>query len=391
MDIKAIQGYLQKHEIDGWLMVDFHARNTVMMDMLGMSGMLTRRAFYFIPAEGEPTALVHNIEADKFKGLEGKFIKFSAYKVLEEELAKLLTGYNKIAMEYSPNGRLPYIGLVDAGTIELIRSFDCEIISSADMVANFLARLSTEQIAMHRMAAHNTVEIKDKAHQFIAAALKEEKKITEYDVQQFIADQFAQLKMLTDHDPNCSVNANAGNPHYEPTPDNSATINRGDLILIDLWGRHDDRNGVFADITWMAFAGTKAEIPKRYVDLFNIIKEARDTAVEFLRSKIDSQPVYGADVDDACRAVIEKAGYGEHFTSRTGHSITSDIHGTGPNIDNMETEDSRKLQQGHLFSIEPGVYFDDCGLRTEINVLIGHNGVEISTLPLQEEIVALFE
>lgn len=391
MDLKAIQTYLAEHQLDGWLMVDFQGRNDIAMEMLHIHAFLTRRFCYFVPAKGEPVALVHNIEFDKFEAVEGEKIRFSGYQELEQNLARLLSDKKRIAMEYSANGRLPYIGLVDAGTIEMVRSIGCEIVASADLVANFQARLNPKQIEAHHIVAKNIIEIKEHAHDFIRQSLRHGKEINEFDVVQDILYQLSNHDMVSDHNPNCSVNANAGNPHYEPTFERKTMIKKGDLILMDLWGRHKHDDGVFADITWMAFAGTKDEIPKKYVEMFDVLIKARDRAVAFLKENIGRKTVYGADVDDACRKVIVDAGYGQYFTHRTGHSITGNIHGPGPNIDNLETEDKRKLQSGHLFSIEPGLYQSEFGMRTEINVLINEDGPEVTTLPLQTEIVALLD
>lgn len=391
MNIEEIQAYLQEHELDGWLMADFHGFNSIAVAMLKPSGMVTRKTFYFIPSQGEPTALLHAIEKAKYSHLPGKHIIFSSYKLFESELQKVLEGSKKIAMEYSPMGRLPYIGIVDAGTIELVRSFDKEIVSSANLVANFQARLSPEQIATHRIAAKNIIEIKEKAFEYIAESLKSGNAITEFDVVSFIQEKFTEYDMESEDGPNCSVDSNAGNPHYEPTKENSSLIKKGQIILIDLWAKLKHPDGVYADITWMAYAGTRDEIPQKYVEIFAVLSKARDTAIEYIRKHIDSQPVYGAQVDDAVRDVIVKAGYGKYFTHRTGHSITNHVHGTGPNIDNLETEDTRKLQQGHLFSIEPGIYMEDCGFRTEIDAYIGRDGVEVHTVPYQTELLALLD
>ncbi|MEW6051883.1 MAG: M24 family metallopeptidase [Candidatus Zixiibacteriota bacterium] len=389
MDIQKIQAYLAEHELDGWLMADFHARNTIAVAILGLSGIVTRRSFYFIPAAGEPTALVHAIEKAKFTAVQGRLITFSSYSLLEQELKELLSHSKRVAMEYSPMGRLPYIGLVDAGTIELVRDFGIEVVSSADLVASFQACLSVEQMAAHRIAARNCIEIKDKAFAYVTAALKDGRSITEFDVCRFIKEQFEAYDMTTESGPNCSVDANAGDPHYEPDEHRSAVIKKGQLVLLDLWAKMKVPHGVFGDITWMAFAGTTEQIPARYTQMFGVLVSARDKAVSFLRENIEKRPVHGYEVDDACRAVVRSAGFGEFFTHRTGHSITSSEHGTGPNIDNLETEDRRRLQKGHLFSIEPGIYQKDCGFRTEINVLIGHDGVEVTTLPLQMQITPL--
>ena len=390
MNIQKIQEYLAEKKLDGWLMADFHARNDIAIEMMQLTGMLTRRSFYFIPAIGEPVGLVNAIEKSKFENVPGKIMPYLGYRHLEKELETLLKGYGRIAMEYSPKGRLPYIGLVDYGTIDLVQSFDVEIISSADLVANFLARLSPEQMAAHRIAANNVLEIKSAAFSFIKERLIAGEKITEYDVAQYVLAQFRKYDMDTHDSPICGINGNAGDPHYEPTAEHSAQIKKGDLILLDLWAKIGHPDGVYADITWMAFAGTSEEIPPQYRSLFGIIIKARDRAVEYLRQHIDNRPVYGAEVDDACRKVIADAGYGEKFLSRTGHSIASEIHGPGPNIDNLETEDTRQLQPGHLFSIEPGIYMEEVGLRSEIDVLIGHDGIEVTTLPVQTKITALF-
>lgn len=389
MNLSEVQQYLSDHNLDGWLMADFHARNEIAIRFMGIDGMLTRRAFFFIPAKGEPTALVNPVEAAQFRSLPGEMIRYMGYAGLESELKKLLSGHKKIAMEYSAKGRLPYVGLVEAGTIELVRESGVEIVSSADMVATFQARLSPQQIESHHRAAGIVVATKDKAFARIANAITAGQTITEYDVSQFIGDQFESQGMIIGHPANCSVDKNAGDGHYEPTEDSCATIKKGSLVLIDLWARFPDENGIYADITWMAFAGTKDEIPAEYVEKFKVLTKARDAAVAFINDNLSTGQVRGCDADDACRAVIEKAGYGELFTHRTGHSIGPDVHGVGPNIDNLETEDNRVLQPGHLFSIEPGLYDDTSGLRTEINCLITDKGAEVTTLPLQSEIIAL--
>jgi Xaa-Pro dipeptidase len=298
----------------------------------------------------------------------------------------VLDGKRRIAMEYSPNGRLPYIGLVDAGTVELVRSFGVEVVSSADLVASFQARLSPEQMASHRIAARNLVEIKDKAFEFIAESLKGGGAISEFDVCEFVRARFREYDMTADVGPICAVDAHAGDPHYEPTAEKSAGLSHGQLVLLDLWAKIEGENSVYGDITWMAFAGSSDEIPQKYADIFDVIVRARDAAVKFVRDNLGSRPVHGYEVDDVCRREVEHAGYGKHFTHRTGHSITTSEHGAGPNIDNLETEDRRKLQQGHLFSIEPGIYMEQCGFRTEIDVLVNHEGAEVTTLPLQTEI-----
>ncbi len=389
MDIGQIQGYLKEHQLDGWLMADFHARNSVAVEMLGLTGVLTRRSFYFIPVEGTPVGLVPEIEKAKFQHLPGTLIPFSGYRAMEKELTLILKGHKSVTMEYSHLGRLPYIGLLDAGTVELVHSMGVEVVSSADLVAAFQARLTGEQIATHRDAVLKLMEAKDDAFAFIAQSLKDSAPVTEYDVSQRIFERFGKHGMICDFPPICAVDGNAGNPHYEPTAERSTRIVKGHLILIDLWARHDSETGIYGDITWMAYAGRKDEIPERYVSMFDVIVRARDKAVSFLEENLPIRPVYGSEVDDACRQVVIDAGFGEFFTHRTGHSITTAAHGSGPNIDNLETEDRRMLQPGHLFSLEPGIYKSDCGFRTEIDCLITSDGCEVTAKPLQTEITAL--
>lgn len=390
MDLHAIQSYLVEHELDGWLLADFHGRNDIAVKLLNLSGIITRRSFYFIPKQGQPTGLVNIIEQTKFQNVPGKIIPYAGYHMLESELKKTLSGCGRVAMEYSPSGRLPYIGLVDAGTIEMIRTMVTEVVSSADLVANFQARLTVEQIAQHRIAARNLKEIKDKMLAFVRAALSEGRPITEYDVCRYGMEQMSSLDMCSHDSFICGVDGNAGNPHYEPKEGKSAPVGRNQLLLLDLWAKLTQPDAPYADITWMAFTGPNEGIPEKYQKMFGVLVEARDKTVTFLRENIEKRPVYGYEVDDVCRNVVKAAGYGDYFTHRTGHSITTEGHGAGPNIDNLETEDRRRLQKGHLFSIEPGIYMSDCGFRTEIDCLITPEGCEVTTLPLQTEITPLF-
>ena len=386
--IHLIQGELARLGLDGWLIYDFHGTNDIAVSFLGLKGIVTRRSFYFIPASGSPVALVHNIEKKPFADLPGEKFFYSSYRILEEELRTRLGGVKRLAMEYSPMGRLPYIGKVDAGTIELVRSFGVEIASSADLVAKFSACLDAEQIASHREAAAKVNEIKDRAFAFIKERLVAKAKVTEFDVVQFIMNAFKEAGMVTDHAPICAVRENSGNGHYEPTAEQSAEIQMGDLILIDLWAKFDRPRSVFADITWMAFAGT--ELPEKYNRDFTLITMARDAAVDFLKKTWGKKTIYGYQVDDVCRGVIMADGLEVFFRHRTGHSIDEAVHGSGPNIDNLETEDRRQLITGHLFSVEPGLYYDEFGMRTEIDVLITDKGPEVTTQPVQKDILLLF-
>jgi len=387
--LRKIQGELARNGLDGWLFYDFHGTNDIAVRFLNLTGIITRRSFYLIPASGTPTAFVHAIEKKPFDHLPGNKIYYSSYRILEEELRRALTGKRRLAMEYSPGGRLPYIGKVDAGTLELIRSSGVEVVSSANLVAKFDACLSAEQIETHREAITHLFEIKDAAFNLIRRQIETGKKVTEYDIVNFIMQCFDRAGMVTDVPPICAVGPNGGNPHYVPTETGSLKIERDNLVLIDLWAKPRKPHSVFGDITWMCYTGS--DIPQKYAEHFALVCMARDAAVEFIRKKWKEQKIYGYQVDDVCRNVIGHADLGNYFTHRTGHSIAEDPHGPGPNIDNLETEDRRQLMPGHLFSIEPGLYFEDHGVRTEIDVLINEDGPEITKTPIQEEIIRLFD
>jgi len=387
--LRQIQGELARNGLDGWLIYDFHATNDIAVRFLGLSGIITRRSFYLIPASGTPTAFVHTIEKRPFEDLPGHKIHYSSYRILEEELRRALHGKTRLAMEYSPGGRLPYIGKVDAGTLELIRSFGVEVVSSANLVAKFDACLSAVQIESHRKAVGNLHDIKDAAFNLIKRRIETGKKITEYDVVQFILDCFDKAGMVADAPPICAVGPNGGNPHYVPTPDGASEIAREDLVLIDLWAKLDQPRAIYGDITWMCYAGSS--IPDKYAGNFALVCMARDAAVKFMIDNWSKQKIFGYQVDDVCRNVIALADMGNYFIHRTGHSIAEQPHGPGPNIDNLETEDRRQLMPGHLFSIEPGLYFDDHGVRSEIDVLITENGPNITHPSMQKEIIRLFD
>jgi len=387
MKLEKIQKYLTDEKIDGWLMADFHARNSIAVNFLNLSSHLTRRSFYFIPSEGEPITLVHNIEKDRFEHLPGKKIIFSSYRKLESNLNDILASVKRVAMEYSPSGRLPYIGLVDAGTIELVKSTGVEIISSADIVSFFQARMTPEQIASHKKAAELVNMIKDEAFNFIRRALREKQYITEWMTVQYILERFKENGLICDFPPCCAIDANISNPHYQPTEEKSSKINEGSLILIDLWAKTKGRHSIYADITWMAYAGVT--VPEKYNKIFLIVSKALGTAVDFMKKEFTERPIFGYEVDDACRNIINNAGYGDYFFHRTGHSILEEVHGPGPNIDNIETEDRRRLLPGHLFSLEPGIYFSDYGVRSEVDCMLTDSGPVVTTQPVQKEIIPL--
>jgi Xaa-Pro aminopeptidase len=378
MDYPAIQDALRQAGLDGWLFCDFHNRDPISYRVLGLDyGKFTsRRWYYFIPAEGEPTALVHRVEPTKLDPLPGHKIYYLAWTELHRLLKETLgaTG-RKIAMQYSPGNAVPAVSTVDAGTVELLRGFGYDIVSSADLVQRFEAKIDETGYASHLEASELIYQIKDEAFAEIEKSLKSKRTITEYDIQRFILRRFDETGLdCCGELPIVGVNDHPANPHFEPTAQNAYPIKKGDTILIDLWAKLKKPGAIFADITWCGFAGKNP--PERYVELFRVAASARDEGVRFIRSRFnEKRGCYGWEVDQAVRDVVIQAGWGDLFIHRTGHSIGEAVHGNGVNLDNLETRDERKLVSGVCFSIEPGIYLDgEMAVRTEINVFIADNG-----------------
>ena len=382
----------QKHCADAWLLYDFRGINPIAQSVTNLSGKnITRRWFCLIPNDGEKQWLVHKIETANFADVQGTVAFYAGREELNKEMRTLLTGLKTVAMEYSPNAEIPYISRVDAGTLEWIRSFGVEVQTSAERVQEMEARLSEAQATGHQASAHLVLQAKDHAFAWIGSQLRDGKTITEYDVQQEILGQFDKMDLVTDHPPIVAANAKSSDPHYAPTAIDTQAIKTGDFILIDLWAKQKDPDAVFADTTWVAYAGKT--VPTRYVEIFDIVKEARDRAVRFIREKwAGNEPIYGYEVDDCVRGYITEKGYGEFFIHRTGHNIGTVIHGNGVNLDNLETRDARALISGVCFSIEPGIYLSDFGVRTEIDVFLagpGRDGVKVTTAPVQNQVLPL--
>ena len=378
--------------LDAWLLYDFRGINPIAQNVTNLSGKnITRRWFCLIPAHGEPQWLVHKIETSNFVGVPGQTTLYAGWQELNEAMQGLLAGVKTVAMEYSPNAEIPYISRVDAGTLEWIRSFGVEIQTSADLAQRMEARLSDAQAAGHQASAHLVLQAKDYAFAWIGAQLNDGKTITEYDVQQEILGQFDAMDLVTDHPPIVAANAKSSDPHYAPTAADTQAIKIGDFILIDLWAKQKESDAVFADTTWVAYAGKT--VPSQYVEIFEIVKEARDRAVRFIRERWErDEPIHGYQVDDCVRGYITEKGYGEFFIHRTGHNIGTVIHGNGVNLDNLETRDRRTLIPGVCFSIEPGIYLSDFGVRTEIDVFLagrGKDGVKVTTAPVQNQVLPL--
>ena len=358
--------------IDAWLLYDFRFSNELALNMLGITkkSHLTRRFYYLIPKKGEPKKIANAIETFHFNGLPGKLLPYASYDSLIQNLKFSLNGIKTVAMEYSPLNAIPYISRVDAGTIEQIRSLGVEILSSANLISMYNALWTKEQFLENKPVANALTDIVYKAFNFIKKKISNSKSITEYDVQQFIMGEFKHRKLFTDDPPIVGVNENSANPHYTPSKELHKKITKSDFVLIDLWAKQNKEDAVWADITWVGFVGTS--VPEKYTKIFNIVAEARDTAFNLVDSRFKAgKEVRGFEVDAASRKVIEDAGYGKYFIHRTGHSITTDLHGSGAHIDNFETKDERLLLPSTSFSLEPGIYLPGkFGARTEIDVFI---------------------
>jgi Xaa-Pro dipeptidase len=385
--VARIQEELKAQNLDGWLLYNFRGSNPIASDLLGL-GVMSRRYAVLVRAEGEPVALTHRIEQQPWEGWIGERRVYLAWQELEAELAAMLGGLRTIAMETSPGGAVPYVDTVPAGVLEMVRATGVEVRSSAQLVSAFYARWTPELEATHRRAAIAVQETAAAAFRRIADAVRRGETPTEWEIRGWIQHTLAERGLRAGVDCIVAVNANAANPHYAPTRDHSAPIREGDLVLIDLWGKEGD-DAIFADQTWMGYVG--AVIPERIAAIWRVLHAAREAAVTLLRERhAAGQPVSGGDADDAARAVIRDDGYGEFFIHRTGHSIDRQIHGSGPNLDNLETRDDRLLIPGVGFSVEPGIYIPgDVGFRTEINVFMGPGGPDVTTPQPQDEIFAL--
>jgi Xaa-Pro aminopeptidase len=386
--IEAVRAELRALGMDGWLLYNFQGRNEVAGRMLGLPAM-TRRWFVLLPAEGTPIALTHRIEQQPWSTWQGENRPYSSWTELQAALAALLGGGKRVAMEYAEDDRVPYVDRVPAGVIELVRNAGAEVVSSGDLVSAFYSRWSAEGEASHRRAAQAVYEVAHDAFRRVVETLKGGGTLTEWDVRGWIQQDFARRGITVGADAIVAVNANAANPHYGPTAEHHAPVQAGDLLLIDLFGKENDE-AVYADQTWMGYLGE--EVPERLASIFQVLVWARDGAVEFVRGRVASgQPVRGYEVDDVARGIIEKGGFGQYIIHRTGHSIDRDLHGSGPNIDNLETQDTRTLIRGIGFSIEPGIYISgDVGFRTELDMYIGAGGAEVTTPRLQSALYPLF-
>ena len=391
MDISAIQQVLRAERIDGWLLTDFRNRDYLAYRLLGLNfeKMSSRRWYYYIPARGEPRKIVSAVERQKLDSLPGKSYLYLSWKEQHATIRKALGVRKKIAMQYSPKNNVPYVSLVDAGMIELLRSLGYRIVSSADLIQRFVSVISEEGYRTHRDAAAIMDRIMEEAFAMIRRGVAEATGVTELDVQAFIMRRFVEEDLETYDPPMVGINDHPADPHFDLTPENSRRFQKGDTVLIDMWAKKKVPGAIYYDITWVGYVGE--EPPARYVEIFTAVRDARDAAVKFVTDRFSRNlPCYGWQVDDVCRNVVRKRGYGKAFIHRTGHSITEETHGNGVNIDNLETRDERALLPGCCFSIEPGIYLaGKMAARTEINMFIRHDGTPEITGRVQSDLVLL--
>jgi Xaa-Pro aminopeptidase len=392
-DLSAVQKAVAQLGLDGWLLYDFRGLNVLARRVLGLNPehILSRRWFYFIPARGEPRKLVHRIESGALDAYPGdKKDIYLRWQDLEAGVGRLVQGAKRVAMEYVPRNANPYVSRVDAGTVELVRSFGVAVVPSGDLVQLFEACWDDEQEAMHFEAAKHTASAFEVAFRFLADRVKSAGSVHETEVQQRILDHFAQHRLVTDHPPIVGVGPHSADPHFAPAPGPSGVIREGDFVLIDLWAKLDRPRSVFSDLTWTCFVGK--EVPARHQEVFKIVAAGRDAAIAKVRDAYAAgKSLQGWEVDRAARDVIEKAGYGEKFCHRTGHSIGQETHGNGANMDDLETHEERRVLPRTCFSVEPGIYLEgDFGVRSEVNVYVDGKGqVHVTGPSPQTEVVPL--
>lgn len=389
MTLQKVQDAIRARELDGWLFFDHHRRDPIGYRILGLSDDLqpTRRWYCLIPADGAPRKLVHRIESHTLDAVPGETHVYSSWEEQRLKLGAILNGCSRVAMQYSPGCAIPYISLVDAGTLEIVRTHVNEVVSSADLVQDFEARWTDEQLQTHFEAGKRVDAIRREAFDLIGERLRSREAVSDYEVQQFILSRFAQNGLTTSHGPIVATNENASDPHYEPTAKKARQIKPGDLVLIDLWAKLSQPNAVFYDVTWTGFCGET--VPSAMQNVFETVRDARKRASQFVIDKVGAgEQIAGFQVDDVARSFIEERGYGEYFFHRTGHSIGTDVHGTGANMDNLESHDERPIIPQTCFSIEPGIYLPEFGIRSEVNVYVDFGSAGV-TGEQQEQLIRI--
>lgn len=386
--LHEIQADLRAARLDGWLFYDFRGRDPIAHRILDLpNAMRTRRWFYFVPAKGTPKKLVHKIETESLVTLPGETLYYSGQDELRKNVKKILGRAKNLAMQYSPKNGIPYVAMVDAGTVELVKSCGVKVLTSADLVQKYEACWSPQQLQSHLEAGKSIDRIVREAFALAAKGVRDGKPLTEVALQQWILAEFEKDDITTDEGPDVAVNAHASDPHYAPSNERPTEIREGDLLLLDVWGKLRFSGSVYYDVAWVGYLGAK--VPEKFDKVFKVIVRARDNAVAFIQSSIAAgKPPQGWQVDRAARDVIEKAGYGKYFIHRTGHNIGQTVHGNGVNMDGFETHDSRHLIPGTCNSVEPGIYLPEFGMRSEVNVYVS-NGEARVTGAVQKEVLAL--
>jgi Xaa-Pro dipeptidase len=390
LDIAAVQAALTEDGLDGWLLYDFHGSNPIARSLAGLNGsgkMTTRRWYYMVPAAGEPRALVHAIEPSTLDSLPGRKDLYAGREALATGLDGLVRGLSRVAMEYSPENANPYLARVDAGTVESIRRRGVDVVSSGDLVQRFAALWDADALATHMKASEALYRIKDRAFAAMAERVNAGRSFNEYDIQQLMAGWFQDEGLIAEAPPVVAAMEHAGNPHYMPPPSGSRSIGPDELVLLDLWGKLREPGAVYADITWVGFTGSR--VPEEFARAFDAIVRARDAAIHLVQqAAANGTTLRGWQVDRASRQVLESAGYGAHILHRTGHNLGVEVHGNGVHMDDYETHDDRRLLAGTGFTIEPGLYFDHFGVRTEVNMFVDTRDARVSG-PAQAAIITL--
>jgi Xaa-Pro dipeptidase len=389
MNVAEIQEELRKEKLDGWLFFDHHQRDPLAYRVLHFAPVshVTRRWYYWIPAIGEPRGLVHRIESGMLDAVPGEKVRYSSWSEQVGGLGTLLGGARRVAMQYSPMCAIPYVAMVDAGTVELVRSLGVEVVSSAELIQHFEARWSPAALESHLEAGRRVDRVRALAFDMIRQITRGGGVVEEFAVKQFVRDGFVKEGLFTDHGPIVGVNANASNPHYEPTAEVTSPIRSGDLVLLDMWAKLETAGAVYYDITWTGFCGDRPS--EAMLNVFGVVSGARDAAIQRVQDAVAAgQDLRGFEVDDAARGYISSRGFGDFFVHRTGHSIGEDVHGNGANMDNLETHDERRVAPWTCFSIEPGVYLKDFGVRSEVNMFVGEKEARV-TGEIQRELVIL--
>jgi Xaa-Pro dipeptidase len=390
--VPSVQKELSAQNLDGWLFYYFHENDPLALRILGLDQgehFYSRRWFYFVPANGEPTKLVHRIEPGALDALPGEKELYIGWKQLEDKLALMLNGATRVALQYSPRCAVPYVSKVDAGLMDILRSLEKEPVSSGDLIQKFESVWSSQQLATHIEAGTILRKTVFEAFNEIKSKLEADVEVNEYQIQQFILQRFEDHGMTTNSPPIVAVNAHSGSPHYQPNIDSHAPIKLGDFVLLDIWAKKKlPVDAIYADITWTGYVGST--VPERFEEIFQIVRGARDAGLEKVRQSVAEKKVlHGWEVDDATRNYIVEKGFGDYFVHRTGHSIGMEVHGNGANIDNLETKDERQLIANTGFSIEPGVYLEEFGVRSEIDVFIGESEVIVAGQPIQTTVIPI--